>query len=158
MVNLLFGPLGQLLLMTNYELDMLRVTTISAISMVVLYPILISISGVVGVGFAVLFCTVLSNVLASRIARRQLDHVWCVARYDAWQLQATLTLGSLLLLRATLGWNEHVPAAWLAIALGLAYAASLAGNVIQGFNVEDREVYSSVKTKLRVALGLRGQT
>jgi hypothetical protein len=60
-----------------------------------------------------------------------------------------------LLLRAILGWNENVPAAWLAVALVLAYVASLAGNFIQGFHIEDREVYSAVKTKLRLALGLR---
>ena len=142
-------------MMTGYELNMFRVTIAQTITMLVGYFILTRLFGIAGLGMAVVLSALLGNALAFDIARRKLHHVWWAPRYTAWLLSAALSLICLLVLRAA-RWSEDVPAVWLAAGLSIAYISFLAGNFVSGFHVEDREVFSAVKARLRSTVGLRG--
>ena len=155
-INMAYGPIGQLLLMTGYESNVLQVTIASMSTTMLLYLILIPLFGATGVGVAVVLATVLSNALSFRIARRELGHVWWAARYTAWLLPLVLSLGCLLVLRVSLGWSTDVQAVWLAFGLLLAYASFGIGNLISGLHADDRALFAAVKARLRSSAGFGG--
>lgn len=156
LIGIAFGPIGHMLWLTGCEAAALRVAAIGSGAILLLYLVLIPLLGITGIGLSTALVALLGNILSLRIARRELGHVWWAERYKAWLLPALFSLTSLVALRAALGWSESIPVIWLVVALALSYGGALAGNFLQGFHVEDWEVYLAVKSKLRVALGLRG--
>ena len=154
LVSMVFGPIGNLLMMTGYEVNMFRVTIGQTVAAIAGYLILIPLFGIAGLGIAVVLSALLGNLWAFQIARRKFDHVWWTARYAAWLLPATLSLICLVALRAA-RWNESVPVVWLAVGLAAAYVGFLAGNFASGFHADDREVFSAVKARLRSTVRLR---
>jgi O-antigen/teichoic acid export membrane protein len=155
LISMSFGPIGNLLMMTGYEVNMFRVTIAQTVAMIAGYLIFIPPIGIAGLGIAVVLSAIIGNVWAFHIARRELGHVWWTARYTAWLLPAGLSLSCLLALRAA-RWSESASAVWLAAGLTIAYVSFLAGNCASGFHAEDRELYSAVIARLRSTVGLRG--
>jgi O-antigen/teichoic acid export membrane protein len=155
-INLAYGPIGNLLFMTGHESNMLRVTIAMTGAMILGYLILIPFFGLVGIGVAVTLSMVLGNGLAFHIARRRLGHVWWAARYTAWLLPAFLSLSTLLMLRAALGWSMGVQPIWLAVGLLLGYVSFGAGNLVFGIHADDRALLAAVMARLKSSAGYRG--
>jgi O-antigen/teichoic acid export membrane protein len=147
LVSMVFGPIGNLLMMTGYEVNMFRVTIGQTVAAIAGYLILVPPFGIAGLGIAAVLSALLGNLWAFQIARRKFDHVWWTARYTAWLLPAALCLIGLVALRAA-RWNESVPVVWLAVGLATAYVSFLAGNFASGFHADDLEVFSAVKARL----------
>jgi O-antigen/teichoic acid export membrane protein len=155
-INMAYGPIGNLLMMTGLESNMLRVTIAATCTAMLGYSIFIPFFGLIGVGIAVVLSTLLGNAAAFHIARRELEHVWWAARYTAWLLPSALSLSCLLVLRVSLGWRVDVPAVWLAAGLLLAYAGFGAGNLVSGLHADDRALFAAVKARLRSSAGFGG--
>jgi O-antigen/teichoic acid export membrane protein len=155
-ISMAYGPIGNLLMMTGFESNMLRVTIAATCTAMLGYSIFIPFFGLIGVGIAVVLSTLLGNAAAFHIARRELGHVWWAARYTAWLLPSVLSLSCLLVLRVSLGRSVYVPAVWLAVGLLLAYASFGAGNLVSGLHADDRALFAAVKARLRSSAGFGG--
>ena|ERR1700685_1357203 len=155
-ISMAYGPIGNLLMMTGFESNMLRVTIAATCTAMLGYLIFIPFFGLIGVGIAVVLSTLLGNTAAFHIARRGLEHVWWAARYTAWLLPSFLSLSCLLVLRVSLGWSVDVRVVWLAVGLLLAYASFSAGNLVAGLHADDRALLAAVKARLRSSAGFGG--
>ena len=156
LISMTFGPIGNFLMMTGYEVNMFRVTIVQTIMTIIAYLVLIWPFGITGVGIATILAALLGNAWAFQIARRKLGHAWWAPRYKAWLLPAAVSLICLVGLRVVRS-GEGASPVWLAAGLSVAYVGFLVGNFFSGFHMEDRAVLAAIKARLRASVEFRAR-
>lgn len=145
---LLFGPLGIMLNMLGHEKKVLRLNFISNalffLSLIFLVPSL----GLVGVALASAFSTIYLNLSLLFLMKRRLCIDWWCLRYK--RLVAPLSMS--LILAISIDATNIVQDTWLLILiLPIIYSVFFLVYIWSGLTSEDKEIYSMLRSKLRMA-------
>lgn len=151
LVNLAFGPVGNLLNMSGKEAFMLRLLAWDVAIFVVSVIVLVPIFGLNGAALAIVISTIFQNVVALWVARSELGIRWADRRYLRWAapLAASVAVGILI---PELGTRDP-GAMGLLMDLVLLYGVFHGVSLAQGLHEDDKELVRHMRAQLGLAKG-----
>lgn len=144
-LNLLTGPLGNLLNMSGQEKPLLWLNVQQTLLLVAAYAVMVPAFGITGAALSMLASTAYSALRGLALARRVRGIGWWDSRYRIWLLPSICTVAVAVGLRLT---GEIDGPVWLVLALAVLYVVFLGGIVMQGLGEDDRALLSHLRTKL----------
>lgn len=151
LINLMCGPVGNVLNMCGLEKIMFRISIISTIGGAAVLVAAVYIWGIPGAGAGLLFTTIYANLAAIRVARNHLDIHWWDRRYIKWFLPLLVTV----LVAFPLATSAQEPLALIASLL-LLYAI-FHGSLwmVHGISEDDRDIMNAILNKLPGRAGVK---
>ncbi len=146
-INLAFGPIGSLLMMSGLERAALRLTAYQTVAFAVGSILLIPKFGLAGVAVSVAIGTIFANLAAFLSARKYLKLRWWDSRYLKWGLPLALATVAGLGMRAFAG-AGGLPVVLLG-GLAIMYLTALSTSLLQGLNNDDKELLRHFFTAFR---------
>jgi len=146
MINLVHGPVGNLMNMCGMEKLMLRLTVYQTVITVAGISILAPSFGLIGAATAITVSIIFQNIAALSFARKTLGLRWADRRYLRWiaPLAASITTGILVLY-----FGPYSPGAMMLLGyLVLLYAVFHGVSIAQGLHEDDRELLGHLLAKL----------
>lgn len=144
-VNLLTGPVGNMLNMLGHENKLFRLIIISSAMSYLCLLVFVPIFGLTGIALGSALSMIYLNFVALRLMNKELGIAWWSARYK--RLLAPLMFSLILALFANA--MSVVQGAWaLIMALAAIYGAFILIYVMRGLSREDKEIYSMLRSRL----------
>ena len=144
LINLLCGPIGNVLNMCSLEKEMFRISIISTIVGALILVGTVYLLGVIGVGVSLIFTVIYANFAALYTARKRLGFFWWDARFVRWILPAFLSACTALLLQDF----ATTPIQLVGALMGLYVLCHGAQWLIHGLNPEDHEIIRAIRNKI----------
>ena len=143
LINLLCGPIGNVLNMCGFEKKLFQISIVSVALTAGTLIVAVYLLGIVGVGLSVLLGTAYSNLAALKAAQVGLQIRWWNPRYMHWLLPSVITVCVALLLSLYVAQPLG-----LAVSICILYLVFHASQwLIHGFNIDDQEVWMSLRSK-----------
>jgi O-antigen/teichoic acid export membrane protein len=143
LINLLGGPIGNVLNMCGFEKKLFQISIVSVALTAGTLIVAVYLLGIVGVGLSVLLGTAYSNLAALKAAQVGLQIRWWNPRYIDWLLPLLITVCVALLL--SLYVSQPLD---LAVSICILYLVFHASQwLIHGLNTDDQKVWLSIKHK-----------
>ena len=149
LLNLIVGPIGNVLNMCGRERKMFVINTASILLRAILLLAIVPVFGLYGLGATVVIVLVFSNASALIVAWKSLGLQWWDGKYKAWCLPSVLTVLAGLGVHCWVALNMYSLAASLPLLYLVFHGAYI---LIHGFNPEDREVLDAIRAKLPVRI------
>ena len=150
LVNLGFGPIGQVMYMSGLEKTALRIalwqTLFNAACLLLLVPLL----GLTGVALTIFGSVVFINVAEYFSTRKHIGLRWGDRRYIGWILPSLLCAGVALLVQWQLA---SISIVVLVAMLALLYAVFHGVALAQGLHADDRQLLASFGVQLGLSQG-----
>ena len=137
LVNLSFGPIAYVLLMSGLERRSLQISFIQVLGSAVLTILLVPAFGLIGAAVCSLIGTVFVNAASFVMARRNFALQWWDVRYRAWLLPCILTCVFAIVFR---GYGHIDSPISLGIVLTVMYGVFSAASFLQGLHADDKEM------------------
>ena len=145
LLNVMVGPVGNVLNMCGLERKMFVINIGSVLLRGALLLALVPVFGLKGIGLVVIAVLLCSNLAGLVVARSALDLRWWDRKYRAWLLPLVLTYAVALALITYVPFNNLN----LALPLPLLYVTfHFSYFRIHGVNPEDRDVLGAIRGKL----------
>jgi len=144
-VNLITGPVGNVLIMCGHERKMFAVTTGGVFFRSILLLAIVPVFGLNGIGLIVILGILVINVSALILAWKFTGLHWWNAKYNAWCLPAALAISVAWVANYWGALNVYGLVALLPL-LYLVFHGSYI--LIHGLSSEDREICYAIRSKL----------
>lgn len=144
-VNLLTGPIGNMLNMLGHENKLFRLNLISSAMGYLCFLALVPILGLFGVALGSALSLVYLNFVALRLMNKELGITWWSARYKRLLAPLLVSLSLALFADAL----KIVQSAWtLVMVLATIYGVFFLVYLTGGLSREDKEIYSMLRSRL----------
>ena len=144
LINLLCGPIGNVLNMCSLEKEMFRISIISTIIGALILVGAVYLWGIIGISISLIFTVIYQNFAALYTAGKQLRFFWWDARFLRWLLPSILSILAALLCQTF----ATTPIGMIGALLGVYSIFHGALWLIHGLNADDLEVARATKEKI----------
>lgn len=151
-INIGFGPIGNVVLMSGLERYTLRVSAASTLLSVALTIVLIPFFGTIGAAISVAVSWVFVNVCLMIVARRHLAFGWWDRRYFGWLIPSVAAL-TFDLVCLEFGYGSG--AVQLIIVVTATYGVFFAANLLEGLHQDDKELLRHLAGEMLVNRGAK---
>jgi O-antigen/teichoic acid export membrane protein len=145
-VNLGFGPVGNVMDMSGMERQALKLAAYQMVFTVLGFLLLVPTLGLVGAAWVISAAVVFSNVANFRIAKKTMRLRWSDARYWRWIMPASVSVAIGIALNQF--GPAHVGVAFLGACLLSLYALFHVLSFAQGIHDDDRDLFLHLRAQL----------
>ncbi|MCP5534605.1 MAG: oligosaccharide flippase family protein [Akkermansiaceae bacterium] len=153
LINLVSGPIGTVLNMCGEERRMLKINAAALFLKAALICALVPIIALPGLGIAVLGIMLVSNVSALLVAHKAFGVPWWNSRCKHWLIPALVTVVTTWAGCPHLRFTQWGLAGGLLLSYLVFHGSHL---LVHGFNEDDQEVISVIRSKLGSIFASRG--
>lgn len=146
LVNLAFGPVGNLMWLSGLEKRALRLSVYQMVLTTVGLLVLVPMFGLAGAALAISSAVVFINIAEYLAAKKQIALRWSDRRYLRWIAPALAACAAGLAARLY-GPSQAGPV-WLITYLALLYGVFHGVSLLQGLHEDDRELLGHLRAKL----------
>jgi len=146
LVNLAFGPVGNLMYMTGMENQALKLSVYQMILTVIGFLTLVPSFGLAGAAWTISASVVFINLAEFYVARKKMGLRWSDARYWRWIMPASVSVAVGIALNQF--GPAHVGVALLGAYVLLLYALFHVLSFAQGIHDDDRDLFLNLRAKL----------
>jgi len=145
LINLLCGPVGNLLNMSGLETLMLKISVIQSILTAIGLLVFVYQFGLIGGAWVLAAAIVIHNLVVLHYAKKYLAITWWDSRYMKWILPSVTTLLTGLGLLVI---EPHPGSLSLLVSLIILYTVFHGVSLVQGLHNDDRELLRHLRDKL----------